>query len=112
MRKNLKQLILVIGLFLSFFPVAVLAQTPIPGVNGYNTVPNPNEKIIPKQTNPGYVPPNVEDSRREEAGRKKKAVDKKKKSEKVVASDEKYDSVRAAADRVSQANLTDRKSVV
>lgn len=111
MRKNLKQLILVIGLFLSFFPVAVLAQTPIPGVNGYNTVPNPNEKIIPKQQNPSYVPPNVEDSRREEVVRKKKAVDKKKKSEKAVASDEKYDSVRAASDRVSQTLKKENPSV-
>ena len=72
MKKRLKQLLLV-SLFLLFIPVIGYANTP--GVNGYNTVPNPNEKIIPKNPTQGYTPGNVQESQGREAANKKKAQD-------------------------------------
>lgn len=77
MNKIMKQLLFV-SLFLLFLPISVLADTP--GMNGYNTVPNPNEKIIPKHSNQGYVPANVQESQSQEAARKKRAQETKEKT--------------------------------
>lgn len=99
MKKRLKQLIFV-SLFLLLIPVIGYANTP--GVNGYNTVPNPNEKIIPKNPNTGYVSPNVQESQGREAANKKKAQEKKERSEKAITKDTSYETVRQAAERVDQ----------
>ena len=95
----MKQL-LFISLFLLFLPISVLADTP--GINGYNTVPNPNEKIIPKNSNQGYVPANVQESQSQEAARKKQAQEKKEKNERAIQKDSSYESVKQAADQVDQ----------
>ena len=99
MNKTMKQL-LFISLFLLFLPISVLADTP--GINGYNTVPNPNEKIIPKNSNQGYVPANVQESQSQEAARKKQAQEKKEKNERAIQKDSSYESVKQAADQVDQ----------
>lgn len=95
----MKQLLFV-SLFLLFLPISVLADTP--GINGYNTVPNPNEKIIPKNSNQGYVPANVQESQSQEAARKKQAQEKKEKNERAIQKDSSYESVKQAADQVDQ----------
>ena len=95
----MKQLLFV-SLFLLFLPISVLADTP--GINGYNTVPNPNEKIIPKNSNQGYVPANVQESQSQEAVRKKQAQEKKEKNERAIQKDSFYESVKQAAERVDQ----------
>ena len=92
--------ILFVSLFLLFLPISVLADTP--GINGYNTVPNPNEKIIPKNSNQGYVPANVQESQSQEAARKKQAQEKKEKNERAIQKDSSYESVKQAADQVDQ----------
>lgn len=99
MNKTMKQLLFV-SLFLLFLPISVLADTP--GINGYNTVPNPNEKIIPKNSNQGYVPANVQESQSQEAARKKQAQEKKEKNERAIQKDSSYESVKQAADQVDQ----------
>lgn len=95
----MKQLLFV-SLFLLFLPISVLADTP--GMNGYNTVPNPNEKIIPKHSNQGYVPANVQESQSQEAARKKRAQETKEKHERAIQKDSSYESVKQAAERVDQ----------
>lgn len=95
----MKQLLFV-SLFLLFLPISVLADTP--GINGYNTVPNPNEKIIPKNSNQGYVPANVQESQSQEAARKKQAQEKKEKNERAIQKDSSYESVKQEAERVDQ----------
>lgn len=95
----MKQLLFV-SLFLLFLPISVLADTP--GINGYHTVPNPNEKIIPKNSNQGYVPANVQESQSQEAARKKQAQEKKEKNERAIQKDSSYESVKQAADQVDQ----------
>lgn len=95
----MKQLLFV-SLFLLFLPISVLADTP--GMNGYNTVPNPNEKIIPKHSNQGYVPANVQESQSREAARKKRAQETKEKHERAIQKDSSYESVKQAAERVDQ----------
>ena len=95
----MKQLLFV-SLFLLFLPMSALADTP--GVNGYHTVPNPNEKIIPKKPNQGYTPANVQESQSQEAARKKQAQEKKEKSERAIQKDSSYESVKQAAERVDQ----------
>lgn len=92
--------ILFVSLFLLFLPISVLADTP--GINGYNTVPNPNEKIIPKNSNQGYVPANVQESQSQEAARKKQAQEKKEKNERAIQKDSSYESVKQVAERVDQ----------
>ena len=99
MNKIMKQLLFV-SLFLLFLPISVLADTP--GMNGYNTVPNPNEKIIPKHSNQGYVPANVQESQSQEAARKKRAQETKEKHERAIQKDSSYESVKQAAERVDQ----------
>lgn len=99
MNKTMKQLLFV-SLFLLFLPMSALADTP--GVNGYHTVPNPNEKIIPKKPNQGYTPANVQESQSQEAARKKQAQEKKEKSERAIQKDSSYESVKQAAERVDQ----------
>lgn len=99
MNKTMKQLLFV-SLFLLFLPISVLADTP--GINGYNTVPNPNEKIIPKNPNQGYVPANVQESQSQEAARKKQAQEKKEKNERAIQKDSSYESVKQVAERVDQ----------
>lgn len=99
MNKTMKQ-ILFVSLFLLFLPISVLADTP--GINGYNTVPNPNEKIIPKNSNQGYVPANVQESQSQEAARKKQAQEKKEKNERAIQKDSSYESVKQVAERVDQ----------
>ncbi|RGY86091.1 hypothetical protein DXA16_08180 [Streptococcus anginosus] len=99
MNKIMKQLLFV-SLFLLFLPISVLADTP--GMNGYNTVPNPNEKIIPKHSNQGYVPANVQESQSREAARKKRAQETKEKHERAIQKDSSYESVKQAAERVDQ----------
>ena len=99
MNKTMKQLLFV-SLFLLFLPISVLADTP--GINGYHTVPNPNEKIIPKNSNQGYVPANVQESQSQEAARKKQAQEKKEKNERAIQKDSSYESVKQAADQVDQ----------
>lgn len=99
MNKTMKQLLFV-SLFLLFLPISVLADTP--RINGYNTVPNPNEKIIPKNSNQGYVPANVQESQSQEAARKKQAQEKKEKNERAIQKDSSYESVKQAADQVDQ----------
>lgn len=99
MNKTMKQLLFV-SLFLLFLPISVLADTP--GINGYNTVPNPNEKIIPKNSNQGYVPANVQESQSQEAARKKQAQEKKEKNERAIQKDSSYESVKQVAERVDQ----------
>ena len=99
MNKTMKQLLFV-SLFLLFLPISVLADTP--GINGYNTVPNPNEKIIPKKPNQGYTPANVQESQSQEAARKKQAQEKKEKNERAIQKDSSYESVKQAADQVDQ----------
>lgn len=95
----MKQLLFV-SLFLLFLPISILADTP--GVNGYHTVPNPNEKIIPKKPNQGYVPGNVQESQSQEAARKKRAQETKEKNERAIQKDSSYESVKQAAERVDQ----------
>lgn len=95
----MKQLLFV-SLFLLFLPISILADTP--GVNGYHTVPNPNEKIIPKKPNQGYVPGNVQESQSQEAARKKQAQEKKEKNERAIQKDSSYEGVKQAAERVDQ----------
>lgn len=99
MNKTMKQLLFV-SLFLLFLPISILADTP--GVNGYHTVPNPNEKIIPKKPNQGYVPGNVQESQSQEAARKKRAQETKEKNERAIQKDSSYESVKQAAERVDQ----------
>lgn len=99
MNKTMKQLLFV-SLFLLFLPISVLADTP--GINGYNTVPNPNEKIIPKNSNQGYVPANVQESQSREAARKKRAQETKEKHERAIQKDSSYESVKQAAEQVDQ----------
>lgn len=99
MNKTMKQLLFV-SLFLLFLPISVSADTP--GINGYNTVPNPNEKIIPKNSNQSYVPANVQESQSQEAARKKQAQEKKEKNERAIQKDFSYESVKQAADQVDQ----------
>ncbi len=99
MNKIMKQLLFV-SLFLLFLPISVLADTP--GINGYNTVPNPNEKIIPKNSNQGYVPANVQESQSREAARKKRAQETKEKHERAIQKDSSYESVKQAAEQVDQ----------
>lgn len=95
----MKQLLFV-SLFLLFLPISVLADTP--GINGYNTVPNPNEKIIPKRPNQDYTPANVQESQSQEAARKKRAQETKEKNERAIQKDSSYESVKQAAERVDQ----------
>ena len=95
----MKQLLFV-SLFLLFLPISILADTP--GINGYNTVPNPNEKIIPKHSNQGYVPANVQESQSQEAARKKRSQETKEKHERAIQKDSSYESVKQAAERVDQ----------